>query len=96
MNGEDCSSCPKILNIGNICEGAGETPARRLKILNGSGFQPSLLMQFPSWGFAPDWYDLAPSALKPMVLRQFKRQRRAAISAWGNAPGKWTKIENKG
>jgi hypothetical protein len=35
-----------------------------LKAVYGAGFQPLSLLLSPSWGFAPGWYEAAPSALE--------------------------------
>ncbi len=59
---------------------------------SGAGLQPKSSNLPFSWGFAPGWYNIAPSALKLKQNHGFLSTKGTAlkapsISAWGGAPG---------
>jgi hypothetical protein len=49
---------------------------------NGAGFQPFSLLLFHSWGFAPGWYNIAPSALKLLKIIKLVAPKARPSSPW--------------
>jgi len=67
-----------------------QSPSHNLLV---RAFSPLFPVAITSWGFAPGWYNIAPSALELKQNHGFLSTEGAAlkapsISAWGEAPGK--------
>jgi hypothetical protein len=54
----------------------------------GTGLQPLFFLLLHSWGFAPGWYEAAPSALKLMRHHIFKSAKGASHISLGRSPRK--------
>jgi hypothetical protein len=66
------------------------------KPVNGAGFQPLSFLLLHSRGYAPGWYEAAPSALKLMRSHIFESAKCAGYISLGQSPRKESQQEIRG